>query len=99
MMLDGSRLINPDGEFRIDAVREMVASRLHLVPRFRQLLYGRRDGWAGRCGLTPRPWTWPIMSRQSLCRHRVTRHSSCSLLSYCAAAAWSGHDRCGRCGS
>jgi diacylglycerol O-acyltransferase / wax synthase len=39
VMLDGSRLINPDGEFRIDAVREAIASRLHFVPRFRQLLY------------------------------------------------------------
>jgi WS/DGAT/MGAT family acyltransferase len=39
VMLDGSRLINPDGDFRIDAVREAVASRLHLIPRFRQLLF------------------------------------------------------------
>jgi diacylglycerol O-acyltransferase len=39
VMLDGSRLINSDGGFRIEAVCEVVASRLHLVPRFRQLLY------------------------------------------------------------
>jgi diacylglycerol O-acyltransferase len=39
VMLDGSRLINPDGDFRIEAVRDAVSSRLHLVPRFRQLLY------------------------------------------------------------
>lgn len=38
-LLDGSRLIDSNGAFRIDAVREAVASRLHLVPRFRQLLY------------------------------------------------------------
>jgi diacylglycerol O-acyltransferase / wax synthase len=38
-LLDGSRLIDSNGALRIDAVREAVASRLHLVPRFRQLLY------------------------------------------------------------
>jgi diacylglycerol O-acyltransferase / wax synthase len=39
VMLDGGRLVNPGGDFRIEAVREAVASRLHLLPRFRQLLY------------------------------------------------------------
>jgi diacylglycerol O-acyltransferase len=38
-VLDGSTLLDPDDEFRIEAVRQAVASRLHLVPRFRQLLY------------------------------------------------------------
>jgi hypothetical protein len=38
-LLDGSRLIDSNGAFRIDALREAVACRLHLVPRFRQLLY------------------------------------------------------------
>lgn len=38
-VLDGSNLFDPDGRFRIEAVREAVAGRLHLVPRFRQLLY------------------------------------------------------------
>jgi diacylglycerol O-acyltransferase / wax synthase len=38
-VLDGSSLLDTDGRFRIEAVRETVASRLHLVPRFRQLLY------------------------------------------------------------
>jgi diacylglycerol O-acyltransferase / wax synthase len=37
-VLDGSTLIDTDGRFRIEAVREAVAGRLHLVPRFRQLL-------------------------------------------------------------
>ncbi|MGE5292731.1 MAG: hypothetical protein ACM3ML_37190 [Micromonosporaceae bacterium] len=37
-VLDGSRLLDPGGRFRIEAVREMIAARLHLVPRFRQLL-------------------------------------------------------------
>ena len=38
-VLDGSSLLDADGRFRIEAVREAVAGRLHLVPRFRQLLY------------------------------------------------------------
>jgi diacylglycerol O-acyltransferase / wax synthase len=38
-VLDGSTLIDTDGRFRIEAVRKAVAGRLHLVPRFRQLLY------------------------------------------------------------
>jgi diacylglycerol O-acyltransferase / wax synthase len=32
-------LLEPDGQLSIDSLREAVASRLHLVPRFRQLLY------------------------------------------------------------
>jgi diacylglycerol O-acyltransferase / wax synthase len=39
IILDGFNLSDPDGRFRIEAVRELVASRLHLVPRFRHLLY------------------------------------------------------------
>jgi WS/DGAT/MGAT family acyltransferase len=38
-VLDGSSLFDPDGPFRIEAVTETVACRLHLVPRFRQLLH------------------------------------------------------------
>jgi diacylglycerol O-acyltransferase len=38
-VLDGSNLLDADGRFRIEAVREAAAGRLHLAPRFRQLLY------------------------------------------------------------
>jgi diacylglycerol O-acyltransferase / wax synthase len=38
-VLDGSGLVGPSGRVRIEAVREVIAARLHLVPRFRQLLY------------------------------------------------------------
>ena len=38
-VLDGSSLLDTDGRFRIEAISEAVAGRLHLVPRFRQLLY------------------------------------------------------------
>jgi diacylglycerol O-acyltransferase len=37
-ILDGRSLFAPDGRFRIEVVRDLVASRLHLVPRFRQVL-------------------------------------------------------------
>ena len=45
-ILDGS-LLGPDGRFRIEAVRDVVAARLHLVPRFRQLLCVPRRGLGG----------------------------------------------------
>src|SRR5262249_29887730 len=38
-ILDGSNLFDAGGQFRIEAVREAVAARLHLLPRFRLLLY------------------------------------------------------------
>jgi diacylglycerol O-acyltransferase / wax synthase len=43
-ILDGTRLVDPDGRVRIEAVREAVERHLHLVPRFRQLLYSPRHG-------------------------------------------------------
>jgi len=43
-ILDGSHLLEAGGGLRIEAVREVIAARLHLVPRFRQLLYAPRPG-------------------------------------------------------
>src|SRR5215218_53445 len=43
-ILDGTRLLDPDGRVRIEAVRRHIEPRLHLVPRFRQLLYRPRRG-------------------------------------------------------
>jgi len=37
-VLDGTSLLDPEGRFLIEAVRQAVEARLHLVPRFRQLL-------------------------------------------------------------
>jgi WS/DGAT/MGAT family acyltransferase len=37
-ILDGTILLDQAGELRIDAVREAIASRLHLAPRFRQVI-------------------------------------------------------------
>jgi diacylglycerol O-acyltransferase / wax synthase len=43
-ILDGARLLDAGGRFRIEAAREQIGRRLHLVPRFRQLLYRPRFG-------------------------------------------------------
>src|SRR5690242_8424889 len=43
-ILDGSRLPQAGGRFPIEAVRERIGCRLHLQPRFRQLLYTPRRG-------------------------------------------------------
>jgi diacylglycerol O-acyltransferase / wax synthase len=43
-ILDGTSLLDRDGRVRVDAVRRHLESRLHLVPRFRQLLYRPRRG-------------------------------------------------------
>jgi WS/DGAT/MGAT family acyltransferase len=43
-VLDGSCLLEPGGRFRIEAVRQAIEARLHLVPRFRQLLRVPRRG-------------------------------------------------------
>ncbi len=46
-ILDGSSLLDRDGRFRIEALRDVIAARLHLVPRFRQLLHVPRRGLGG----------------------------------------------------
>jgi diacylglycerol O-acyltransferase / wax synthase len=46
-LLDGTDLLEPTGRFGIEAVREAIASRLQLVPRFRQLVYVPRRGLGG----------------------------------------------------
>jgi diacylglycerol O-acyltransferase len=43
-ILDGASLLDPGGRVRIAAVRQQLEPRLHLVPRFRQLLYRPRLG-------------------------------------------------------
>ena len=43
-VLDGTRLLDGDGRVRIDEVRRRLEPKLHLVPRFRQLLYRPRRG-------------------------------------------------------
>jgi diacylglycerol O-acyltransferase / wax synthase len=42
-ILDGTSLLDPTSDLWIDAVREAIASRLHLVPRFRQVIHTPRS--------------------------------------------------------
>jgi WS/DGAT/MGAT family acyltransferase len=46
-ILDGGPLMDEDGRFRIEAVRAAVHGRLHLVPRFRQVIHAPRRGLGG----------------------------------------------------
>ena len=46
-ILDGGPLLDEDGRFRIETVRDAVHRRLHLVPRFRQLIDAPRRGLGG----------------------------------------------------
>jgi diacylglycerol O-acyltransferase / wax synthase len=43
-ILDGTNLFDRDTHVRVDAVRRHIEPRLHVVPRFRQLLYRPRRG-------------------------------------------------------
>jgi WS/DGAT/MGAT family acyltransferase len=43
-LVDSAPLVDADGDVRIDAVRKHLEPRLHLVPRFRQVLYRPRLG-------------------------------------------------------
>jgi len=43
-ILDGGALVEPDGRFRVETVREAIEQRLHLVPRLRQVLCIPRRG-------------------------------------------------------
>jgi WS/DGAT/MGAT family acyltransferase len=46
-VLEGSNLLDSDGRFRIDDAKRAVEGRLHLLPRFRQVLYVPRRGLGG----------------------------------------------------
>ncbi len=46
-ILDGGGLVDANGRFRVEAVRLAIEARLHLVLRFRQLLFTPRRGLGG----------------------------------------------------
>jgi WS/DGAT/MGAT family acyltransferase len=46
-ILDGTSLVDPAGNLRLDAIRTAIASRLPLVPRFRQVIHTPRRGVGG----------------------------------------------------
>jgi len=59
-VLDGG-LAGPGGRVRVEAVREVIAARLRLVPRFRQLLYVPRPGLGWPLWVDAPASTSPIM--------------------------------------
>src|SRR5690242_9838534 len=44
LLLDGERLFDTAGRFRYTAARDHIEARLHLVPRFRQIILATRRG-------------------------------------------------------
>jgi diacylglycerol O-acyltransferase / wax synthase len=46
-LLDGTHLLDPTGRLRIEAVRDAIGARLHLVPRFRQVVHVPARGLSG----------------------------------------------------
>ena len=46
-VLDGNSLLDSDGRFRIEAAKQAIEGRLHLLPRFRQVLHVPRRGLGG----------------------------------------------------
>jgi Wax ester synthase-like Acyl-CoA acyltransferase domain len=99
VLLDGSSLLEPGGHLRIEAVRNAVAGRLHLVPRFRQLLYvpPQRLGWAvvGGCSRLD------LIDHVSVLRLPAPADEGQLLLTVeqLRGAAWTAHTRYGKCGS
>jgi WS/DGAT/MGAT family acyltransferase len=47
IVLDGGTLVDPGGRLRLERIRETISSRLHLVPRLRQLLHTPPRGLGG----------------------------------------------------
>ena len=47
VILDGAALVDPTGALRIEAVRTELGARLHLVPRFRQVIHTPGRGLGG----------------------------------------------------
>ena len=46
-VLEGSSLLDSDGRFRIEAAKQAIEGKLHLLPRFRQVIYVPRRGLGG----------------------------------------------------
>ena len=64
-VLDGASILDPSGGLRVDAIREAVAARLHLVPRLRQVVHAPRRGLGGPL--------WTDAARFDIADHIVVR--------------------------
>jgi Wax ester synthase/diacylglycerol acyltransferase catalytic domain len=97
-VLDGG-LAGPGGRVRVETVREVIAARLRLVPRFRQLLYVPRPGLGRPLCIDAPAFDLADHVRWSRSRLPVRRLRCCAPLSRCGGSAWTGPGRCGRCGA
>ena len=100
-ILDGAGLFDENrGRFRIDAARDVVASRLRLVPRLRQVIRAPRRGRGGPYWADAQAFDLGRHVRETYRWRRQPENRSCSPRSRsCARGASIGGTRCGACGS
>ena len=97
-ILNGS-LLDPSGRFRIEAVRDVVAARLHLVPRFRQLLCVPRRGLGGPLWVDAPAFDISEHMRVVPLPGPGDEAGFCTPPRKCGGGGWTGRGRYGRCGS
>ena len=98
-VLDGSSLLESDGSFRVEAAKRAIAGRLHLLPRFRQVLYAPRPGLGGPLWVDAPAFDLNDHIRVERLYAPGDEASCCGRLHGCDGALWTGHGHCGRCGS
>ena len=99
-ILDGTALFDDRGRFRLDAVRDVVASRLHLVPRLRQVIRIPRRGRGGPYWADAQAFDLGRHVRRASARGTSRENRSCCRRSRtCGRNASIGVTRCGACGS
>ena len=99
IIVEGAGLVGRDGRFRIEAVREAIGPRLHLLPRFRQLLYRPRRGLGWPLWVDAPSLSSLTMCGFPRCPRQGSTRSSCWHVSSCGGSGWIPHARCGRRGS
>ena len=83
-LLDGTDLVDATGRFRIEAVREAIGARLHLAPRFRQVVRTPPRGLGGPA-VGGRPITSISVTTyaSTRCRPEAARRTSSTRSSGC----------------
>jgi diacylglycerol O-acyltransferase / wax synthase len=99
VLLDGSSLLDSEGRLRIEAAKQAIEDRLHVLPRFRQVLYVPRRGRGGPLWIDAPAFDLSEHVRVEQLQPRLTRRHCCGRSRGCGGALWTSHARCGRCGS
>src|SRR5258708_31793546 len=87
-VLDGAGLMDASGRFRIEEARRAIEARLHLVPRFRQVLCVPQRGLGGPLWVDAPAFDVADHVRVIAVPAPGTMLSCCLPLSSCVAAAW-----------